>query len=166
MQCELRDISLAGRVLANFPDNLDSTQRVDDELSKLGELCKTPAANVIKLPPNISASIPQLEECVAELPRKRLRRAALRFFVRGDPEALRQGAWVCGQSGPQRGQLGSAGREGRERICQGQSVLYQCLYAIDATRVHLTMTWVVSFSILSLCKTSGCRGASGHASMA
>ena len=60
---------LAGRVLANFPDNLDSTQRVDDELSKLGELCKTPAANVIKLP-NISASIPQLEECVAELREK------------------------------------------------------------------------------------------------
>ena len=53
-------------ILANFPDNLDSSQRVDDELSKLGELCKTPAANVIKLP-NISASIPQLEECVAEL---------------------------------------------------------------------------------------------------
>ena len=69
VQCELRDISLAGRVLANFPDNLDSTQRVDDELSKLGELCKTPAANVIKLP-NISASIPQLEECVAELREK------------------------------------------------------------------------------------------------
>ena len=69
VQCELRDISLAGRVLANFPDNLDSSQRVDDELSKLGELCKTPAANVIKLP-NISASIPQLEECVAELREK------------------------------------------------------------------------------------------------
>ena len=69
VNCELRDISLAGRVLANFPDNLDSTQRVDDELSKLGELCKTPAANVIKLP-NISASIPQLEECVAELREK------------------------------------------------------------------------------------------------
>ena len=69
VNCELRDISLAGRVLANFPDNLDSSQRVDDELSKLGELCKTPAANVIKLP-NISASIPQLEECVAELREK------------------------------------------------------------------------------------------------
>merc|ERR1711981_1359960 len=69
VNCELRDISLAGRVLANFPDNLDSSQRVDDELSKLGELCKTPAANVIKLP-NISASIPQLGECVAELREK------------------------------------------------------------------------------------------------
>ena len=69
VQCELRDISLAGRVLANFPDKLDASQRVTDELTKLGELCKTPAANVIKLP-NISASIPQLEECVAELREK------------------------------------------------------------------------------------------------
>ena len=63
---EEKDISLAGRVLANFPENLTAEQRIDDELAALGELAKTPAANIIKLP-NISASIPQLEECIKEL---------------------------------------------------------------------------------------------------
>ncbi|MEM7682010.1 MAG: NADP-dependent isocitrate dehydrogenase [Planctomycetota bacterium] len=63
---ELKDISLAGRVLAHFPEHLSEDQRVPDELAALGELCKTPAANVIKLP-NISASIPQLTACIAEL---------------------------------------------------------------------------------------------------
>ncbi|MEM6749649.1 MAG: NADP-dependent isocitrate dehydrogenase [Planctomycetota bacterium] len=63
---ELKDISLAGRVLAHFPEQLSEDQRVPDELAALGELCKTPAANVIKLP-NISASIPQLTACIAEL---------------------------------------------------------------------------------------------------
>jgi len=63
---ELRDISLAGRILANFPDFLAPNQRVEDELSYLGELAKTPAANIIKLP-NISASVPQLLEAIKEL---------------------------------------------------------------------------------------------------
>ena len=63
---ELSDISVAGRILANFPDKLTELQRQRDELAELGELCKTPAANVIKLP-NVSASIPQLEACIAEL---------------------------------------------------------------------------------------------------
>ncbi|NPA66383.1 MAG: NADP-dependent isocitrate dehydrogenase [Epsilonproteobacteria bacterium] len=63
---EQSDISLAGRVLAQFPDRLKPEQRVEDELSKLGELVKKPEANIIKLP-NISASIPQLKECIAEL---------------------------------------------------------------------------------------------------
>ena len=63
---ELRDISLAGRILASFPENLSSEQRVDDELAYLGELAKTPAANIIKLP-NISASIPQLVAAIEEL---------------------------------------------------------------------------------------------------
>ena len=63
---ETRDISLAGRILANFPENLTDEQRVDDALAELGELAKTPVANIIKLP-NISASIPQLVAAIEEL---------------------------------------------------------------------------------------------------
>ncbi|WP_035855174.1 NADP-dependent isocitrate dehydrogenase [Cryptosporangium arvum] len=63
---ELRDISLAGRILALFPEHLTEEQRIPDALSELGELAKTPGANIIKLP-NISASIPQLKAAVVEL---------------------------------------------------------------------------------------------------
>jgi isocitrate dehydrogenase len=63
---ELRDISLAGRILAQFPDRLTDEQRVADALAELGELAKTPEANIIKLP-NISASIPQLKGAIKEL---------------------------------------------------------------------------------------------------
>jgi isocitrate dehydrogenase len=66
VEFELRDISLAGRILANFPDNLTDGQKVPDELTSLGELAATPVANIIKLP-NISASIPQLQAAVQEL---------------------------------------------------------------------------------------------------
>ncbi|SLN13772.1 Isocitrate dehydrogenase [NADP] [Roseovarius gaetbuli] len=61
-----RDISLAGRILSTFPDKLSADQRVSDDLAELGELVKTPEANVIKLP-NISASVPQLLAAVSEL---------------------------------------------------------------------------------------------------
>ncbi|MGW5851256.1 NADP-dependent isocitrate dehydrogenase [Streptomyces sp. NPDC055254] len=63
---ETRDISLAGRIIASFPEHLQEDQRIDDALAELGELAKTPAANIIKLP-NVSASIPQLKAAVAEL---------------------------------------------------------------------------------------------------
>jgi len=63
---ELRDISLAGRILAQFPELLEPGQRVPDALAELGELASTPAANIIKLP-NISASLPQLQAAIAEL---------------------------------------------------------------------------------------------------
>ena len=63
---ELSDISLAGRIIANFPENLTAAQRQPDALTELGELAQTPAANIIKLP-NISASIPQLTAAIAEL---------------------------------------------------------------------------------------------------
>ncbi len=63
---ELRDISLAGRVLSTFPEYLTEDQRVDDELAYLGTVVKEPEGNIIKLP-NISASIPQLKDCIAEL---------------------------------------------------------------------------------------------------
>ena len=66
VEVETRDISLAGRIIANFPENLSEAQRIPDYLSQLGALTKTPDANIIKLP-NISASIPQLKEAIKEL---------------------------------------------------------------------------------------------------
>src|SRR5512145_1399104 len=63
---ETRDISLAGRILASFPERLTESQRIPDDLARLGELSLTPEANIIKLP-NISASIPQLKEAIREL---------------------------------------------------------------------------------------------------
>ncbi|MBU2996003.1 NADP-dependent isocitrate dehydrogenase [Cellulophaga baltica] len=66
---ETKDISLAGRIIATFPDFLNEDQRIADDLLELGELAKNPEANIIKLP-NISASIPQLKEAIAELQSK------------------------------------------------------------------------------------------------
>ena len=66
VEIETRDISLAGRILAAFPERLSDDQRVNDALAELGALAKTPEANIIKLP-NISASIPQLKAAIAEL---------------------------------------------------------------------------------------------------
>ncbi len=63
---ETRDISLAGRIIANFPEYLDADQRIGDALAELGALTMEPEANIIKLP-NISASIPQLKEAIEEL---------------------------------------------------------------------------------------------------
>jgi isocitrate dehydrogenase len=69
IEVESRDISLSGRIIANFPENLTDDQRIPDFLSQLGELVKQPEANVIKLP-NISASIPQLQAAIKELQEK------------------------------------------------------------------------------------------------
>jgi len=69
VEIETADISLAGRILANFPEHLQPNQKIPDELTRLGELAKTPDANIVKLP-NISASIPQLREAIAELQAK------------------------------------------------------------------------------------------------
>ncbi|MBV9413454.1 MAG: NADP-dependent isocitrate dehydrogenase [Solirubrobacterales bacterium] len=66
IEIEVRDISLASRILAQFPDRLDEDQRVRDALSELGELARRPEANIIKLP-NISASVPQLKAAIEEL---------------------------------------------------------------------------------------------------
>ena len=75
---ETRDISLAGRIIANFPDNLREDQKIGDALAELGELAKTPQANIIKLP-NISASIPQLTAAIKEL-------QSLGYDIPGYPE--------------------------------------------------------------------------------
>lgn len=64
-----KDISLAGRILANFPENLTEDQKIGDHLAELGELTQDPTANIVKLP-NISASIPQLKAAIAELQEK------------------------------------------------------------------------------------------------
>jgi len=69
VEIETADISLAGRIIANFPDRLRDAQKIPDELTRLGELARTPDANIIKLP-NISASIPQLQAAIAELREK------------------------------------------------------------------------------------------------
>jgi len=66
---DIRDISLAGRILANFPDYLTDAQKVSDALAELGELTQDPGANIIKLP-NISASVPQMKAAIAELQSK------------------------------------------------------------------------------------------------
>ncbi|MBX7173042.1 MAG: NADP-dependent isocitrate dehydrogenase [Pyrinomonadaceae bacterium] len=66
IEIEVPDISLSGRILANFPEYLTDDQKIPDALAELGELATKPEANIIKLP-NISASVPQLEEAIAEL---------------------------------------------------------------------------------------------------
>jgi isocitrate dehydrogenase len=66
VQVETRDISLAGRIIATFPERLTDDQRIGDALAELGELALTPEANIIKLP-NISASVPQMKAAIAEL---------------------------------------------------------------------------------------------------
>ena len=63
IEVETRDISLAGRIIAVFADRLTDDQKIGDHLAELGELAKTPEANIVKLP-NISASVPQLKACL------------------------------------------------------------------------------------------------------
>ena len=69
IEIETRDISLAGRIIANFPDKLKDEQKIEDHLAALGELAKEPEGNIVKLP-NISASIPQLQAAIEELQKK------------------------------------------------------------------------------------------------
>ncbi|MBE2888005.1 NADP-dependent isocitrate dehydrogenase, partial [Geobacter anodireducens] len=69
VEVETRNISLAGRIISIFPENLTEAQRIPDQLAQLGELTQSPEANIIKLP-NISASVPQLKEAIKELQRQ------------------------------------------------------------------------------------------------
>jgi isocitrate dehydrogenase len=87
---ETRDISLVGRIIATFPEKLTEAQRIPDDLTALGELCRSPEANVIKLP-NISASIPQLLAALEELRQKGYDISAFPEEPRTDAEkALRE----------------------------------------------------------------------------
>ena len=69
IEIDVADISLAGRIIANFPENLTEEQKIPDYLNELGELTQNPDANIIKLP-NVSASIPQLHTAIKELQEK------------------------------------------------------------------------------------------------
>lgn len=69
IEMQVKDISLAGRIISNFPENLKADQKIEDQLSQLGELTQDPSVNIIKLP-NISASIPQLKAAIKELQEK------------------------------------------------------------------------------------------------
>ena len=69
IEIEEKDISLTGRIIANFPDNLSEDQKIPDNLTQLGEIAKTPEGNIIKLP-NISATVPQLQAAIKELQEK------------------------------------------------------------------------------------------------
>ena len=69
VKMKLKDISLTGRIIANFPEKLKPEQKINDELTELGKLAMKPEANIIKLP-NISASIPQLKAAIKELQSK------------------------------------------------------------------------------------------------
>ena len=128
---ETRDISLAGRILATFPDNLTAEQRIEDALAELGELAKTPAANIIKLP-NISASIPQLVAAIEELQSQGfdhpgLSRGASERRGEGDRRSLRQGTGQRGKPGAARRQLGSPRRHGCKELREGTSAPHGCV---------------------------------------
>ena len=83
---ELADISLSGRIIAAFSDYLTEEQQIPDFLTQLGDLAKTPQANIIKLP-NISASVPQLEHAIAELQAKGFAIPDFRAEPHNDEEA-------------------------------------------------------------------------------
>jgi isocitrate dehydrogenase len=113
---ETRDISLAGRILAKFPENLAEDQHQHDALAELGELAKTPEANIIKLP-NISASVPQLVAAIEEL-------QSQGFDIPNYPEepsSLRQRTRQCRKPGIARRQFGPPRRVGREEIRESES---------------------------------------------
>ena len=116
VEVEERDISLAGRILAQFPDYLPADQQVSDALAELGSLAQTPAANIIKLP-NISASVPQLKAAVAEL-------QANGFAIPDYPDnpgPLRCGQGVSREPGLARRQLRPAGPRRGQEFCQEAS---------------------------------------------
>ena len=106
---ETRDISLAGRILANFPENLTAAQKIADELTELGELTLKPEANIIKLP-NISASLPQLKAAIKELQSQGYKvpdypEDPEDGCREGNQDALRQGARQRREPGAARRQL-------------------------------------------------------------
>ena len=114
---EIRDISLAARILAAFPDNLPAGKRVPDALAELGELVKLPDANIIKLP-NISASIPQIQAAVKELQCQGLSGSRLSGESPGRMRNYRNTPEIRQGEG-QRGKSGDPGREFRSALRSG-----------------------------------------------
>ena len=122
---KLKDISLAGRILASVSDKLPPAQRMSDELAELGELATRPEANIMKLP-NISASIPQLKAAIKELQGKGY---AVPDYPdkpddgsrEGHQVSLRQGVRQCRQPGLARGQFRPPRRRRRQAIRPQQS---------------------------------------------
>ena len=122
VEIETRDISLAARIIAQFPEVLTADQREDDALAELGALATTPEANIIKLP-NISASIPQLKAAIGEL-------QGQGFALPDYPESPNgpvEEDIRSGQPGPARGQLRSAGAGFGEELRQVAPALHGCL---------------------------------------
>ena len=117
---ETRDISLAGRILALFPEHLTEEQRIGDDLAELGELATTPEANIIKLP-NVSASMPQLKAAIRELQGKGFALPDYPDDPQTDararhPRPVRQGQGQRGQPGAARGQLRPSRARRREEL--------------------------------------------------
>ena len=116
---ETSDISLAGRILANFADRLDADQRIEDDLARLAVLATSPDANIIKLP-NISASVPQLKGAIAEL-------QGLGYKVPDFPEDPQtdeeRGSRTLREDPRQRREPGPARRQLRpSRACRGEGL--------------------------------------------
>jgi len=127
---QLSDISLAGRILARFPEYLTEEQRVEDALASLGELVQQPHANVMKLP-NISASIPQIQACIAELQSKGYAVPNYPEEPQNDEEKSIKARYdkVKGSAvNPVlRRELRSTGTQSRQEICPSQSTPNGCL---------------------------------------
>ncbi len=102
---ETRDISLAGRLLSQFPEYLSDAQKISDDLAELGQLATQPEANIIKLP-NISASVPQLKAAIKELQAQGYPLPDYPDEPKDDEGKGRQGALRQGQG--QRGEPGAA----------------------------------------------------------
>ena len=127
VEIETSDISLAGRVIANFPENLTDDQKIEDELTMLGQLAKRPEANIIKLP-NISASVPQLSAVIEEL-------QAAGYKVpdfptdpqtddeKSDPRPVLESARQCRKSRLTRRKLGSSSSQRRQTLRQKEPPL-------------------------------------------
>lgn len=116
---ETSDISLAGRILANFADRLEADQRIEDDLARLAVLATSPDANIIKLP-NISASVPQLKGAIAEL-------QGLGYKVPDFPEDPQtdeeRGSRTLREDPRQRREPGPARRQFRPpRACRGEGL--------------------------------------------
>ena len=148
VEVETRDISVAARIISQFPERLTEEQRLPDALAELGELATKPEANIIKLP-NVSASIPQLKAAIKELQDKGY---DLPDYPenpqtdedKADPREVRQGQGLRGQPGPARGQLRSPRACRRQELRQVAPALDGCLEL--PTRAPTSRPWTPTTS--------------------